>query len=170
MKTAKTHNIFIHKEYPDFKIDEVEILKNTKKMFSCALKLENIEQNSCIAGYEYEILTFDILFCDNKKIHQINLEYRQKDCPTDVISFAIFADSPKNERFIFDNEINLGEIIISLDKTKLQAEENSHTFEKELYFLIAHGILHILGFDHQDEKSLEYMWHTQEKMIEVINV
>ena len=114
------------------------------------------------------MLYFDVVLCDDKKIHEINREYRQKDSPTDVITFAIFADSPQEERFIFDNEINLGEIIISLDRAKEQAFDGSHeqqTFKQELYFLLAHGILHLLGYDHEDEQSLQKMWNIQQEMI-----
>ena len=77
----------------------------------------------------------------------------------------MFADSPEEERFIFDNEINLGEIIISLDTTSRQAKENNKSFKDELYFLLAHGILHLLGYDHMTEETLQEMWDIQTKMI-----
>ena len=77
----------------------------------------------------------------------------------------MFADSPKEERFIFDDEINLGEIIISLDTTARQAKENNKTFEQELYFLLAHGTLHLLGYDHMTEETLQEMWDIQNQMI-----
>lgn len=127
-------------------------------------------EKSCLNNENYETISFDIVFCNNEKIHEINKEYRNKDYPTDVISFAIFADSDPNERFIFHNEINLGEIIISLDKTKQQAIENKHDFLDELYFLLAHGILHLSGYDHQTEETLEEMWDMQKSMIGAINV
>jgi rRNA maturation RNase YbeY len=56
------------------------------------------------------------LYCDSKKTHEINREYREKDYPADIITFAIFADTAVDERFVFDGEINLGEIIIALIK------------------------------------------------------
>ena len=87
-----------------------------------------------------------------------------------MISFAIFADSEPEERFIFDGEINLGEIIISLDKTKEQADENGHGLYDELYFLLAHGILHLAGYDHQTEETLTEMWNMQKEMTGAINV
>lgn len=110
---------------------------------------------------------------DDNHIHEINREYRQKDRPTDVITFAIFADSPPEERFIFDNEINLGEIIISLDTALSQSKDESHenkTFKDELYFLLAHGILHLLGYDHQDEETLKEMWTIQQEMINNLGI
>ena len=106
----------------------------------------------------------------NDKIHEINRDYREKDKPTDVITFALFADSDEEERFIFDDEINLGEILISLDKTQEQAQSNDHSFSEELFFLISHGIMHLLGFDHMSEKELEYMLDQQQKSMEKVNV
>ena len=78
-----------------------------------------------------------------------------------IISFAIFADSLPEERFIIDDEINLGEIIISLDKTEEQSKNNNVTFDSELYYLISHGILHLLGFDHQTQEEYDFMVEKQ---------
>ncbi len=166
----KTNNIFIENIYPNFDIDEALLLKNTNKLTEFLLSEEVVYANSCLSEYNYETLCFDIVLVDNENIHRINKEYRQKDKPTDVISFAIFADSPKEERFVFDNEINLGEIIVSLDKIKEQADANSNSFEQELYFLIAHGILHCLGFDHNTQEEYEFMMDVQERAKAVVDV
>lgn len=165
-------NIFIENEYEEFShsIDMAKLTKDAEAMVRCFLSKKDWVKESCLNDYEdCKLLYFDAVLCDDEKIHEINREYREKDAPTDVISFAIFADTPKEERFIFDNEINLGEIIISLDRTKIQALENSHlrqTFEAELYFLLAHGILHLLGYDHMSEDTLQIMWDIQHEMIE----
>ena len=68
------------------------------------------------------------------------------------------------------NEINLGEILISLDKTQEQAINNNHSFGDELFFLISHGIMHLLGFDHLTENDLEFMLNQQKKSVEKVNV
>ena len=165
-------NVFIENEYENFdeKIDISQLSQNCERMLRYFLQNQNWLEDSCLVDYRdsCELLYFDTVLFDDEKIHEINREYRQKDAPTDVITFAIFADSPIEERFVFDNEINLGEILISLDRTKAQAIDNSHqrqTFEAELYFLLAHGILHLLGYDHQDEDSLRRMWDIQQEMI-----
>ena len=168
-KKAKI-NIFIENEYKDFseQIDLALLTKNTSKMVEFFLEQKEYTNKSCLTEYDYKLLYFDIVLCNNETIHRINNEYREKDCPTDVITFAMFADSPKEERFIFDDEINLGEIIISLDKTLEQSKDqkhHQHTFEEELNFLIAHGILHLMGYDHQTEDLLEQMWQIQQEMI-----
>ena len=110
---------------------------------------------------------FDILLTNNKFIHQINKEYRGKDSPTDVITFALYADS--ENKLVLDNKISLGQIIISLDKVEEQAKDNNISTKQELLNLLCHGILHLLGIDHPDEQSLEYMLELQNKMIESIN-
>lgn len=167
----KEINIFIENAYESFvqeKVDLAKITQDAKDMVSYFLDNQSWVKNSCLKEYDYDLLYFDVVFCNDEKIHEINKEYRQKDSSTDVITFAIFADSPKEERFIFDNEINLGEVIISLDHAYTQSKEGQHeksNFEDELYFLIAHGILHLLGYDHTDEKTLQEMWDVQHKMI-----
>ncbi|HBG48116.1 MAG TPA: rRNA maturation RNase YbeY [Cyanobacteria bacterium UBA9971] len=108
-------------------------------------------------------LEVDIVFCDDADIQELNMSYRGKDKPTDVLSFALFADNP-DEYFIIDNQISLGEIIISTETAKKQAVEREKTFNDEIYFLLSHGILHLLGFDHPDEGTLEDMLALQHEM------
>ena len=171
MTTKKEINIFIENAYENFESlpDLSEMTKAAVKMTEYFLSKKDWVQNSCLEGYDFDLLYFDVVLTDDEKIHEINKQYRQKDAPTDVITFAMFADSPKEERFIFDNEINLGEIIISLDTALAQSRNECHenkTFKDELYFLLAHGILHLLGYDHQDETTLKHMWNLQQEMIE----
>lgn len=168
-------NIFIENIYSEFKVndlilDEKNVLAGAKKILKYFLNSSEIIDGSCLKDYEYKTISFDIVFCDNKKIHEINRDYRDKDRPTDVITFALFADSSEEERFILDDEINLGEILISLDKTLEQAQTNNHSFAEELFFLISHGIMHLLGYDHLNEKELEYMLEQQQKSMEKVNV
>ncbi len=156
-------NAFIENIYPDFNINEVIVSDNVQKISGFILKDINIFSKSCLKDYKFKTLSFDIVLCDNEYIHKINKEYRNKDSATDVITFAIFADSKPEERFIFDNEINLGEIIVSLDKIKEQSVENNVSFDSELYYLISHGILHLLGFDHQNQQDYDFMVTNQNK-------
>ena len=114
-----------------------------------------------MCNQEFDTISFDILYCNGEKTHQINKEYRDKDYVADIITFAIFADTAPEERFIFDNEINLGEIILALDKITQSAQEKGVTKEEELCFLIAHGIMHLLGFDHQTEEDYNFIVEAQ---------
>lgn len=155
-------NIFsenIHENAEGFNFDEKKAIDKAKKLLQVYLNEEEIFNASCLSEYKFNCISFDILYCDSRKTHQINAEYRQKDYAADIITFAIFADS--DEKFVFDDEINLGEIIISLDKTKANAEEKHISFEEELHFLISHGIMHLLGFDHQTNEDYNFIVEAQ---------
>jgi len=104
-----------------------------------------------------------IVLVDNKRIHEINKEYRKVDAPTDVISFA-FNDGEEIK------SPDLGEIFISLDKVKSQSEEYGHSYERELCFLTVHGILHLLGYDHMNKEDEKCMFDLQEKILEEFGV
>ena len=132
----------------DYITKDAEIIESTV--------LNNLD----LAEYTLEV---DIVFCDDAEIQELNTSYRGKDKPTDVLSFALFADNP-DENFIIDNQISLGEIIISTETAKKQAIEREKTFNDEIYFLLSHGILHSLGFDHPDEGTLEDMLALQHEM------
>ena len=161
----KEINIFTENIYPDWsgvkEFDEFKIIQNTRKIVE--FYLDQLTDISCLEGFDFDTLTFDILFCDSKKTHQINKEYREKDYPADIITFAIFADD--DAKFVLDNDINLGEIIIALDKVSEEAKKHDVTDRYELYFLIAHGILHLLGFDHQSEEDYNFVVEVQKKAL-----
>ena len=159
---GKTINIFTENIYTDWDLDEFEIIQNTRKIVEYYLGY--LSEVSCLKGYDFDTLCFDILFCDSEKTHEMNRDYREKDYPADIITFAIFADD--ESKFILDGEINLGEIIIALDKVKEEAEKHKVSDIYELYFLIAHGILHLLGFDHQNEADYNFVVEVQKKALE----
>lgn len=161
MMTTKIINVFTENIYPDWEIDEVKCIAITKKIVE--YYLEQLLDISCLDGFDFESLTFDILFCDSEKTHQINRDYRNKDYPADIITFAIFADD--ETKFVLDEDINLGEILLALDKVREEAKKHNVSDEYELYFLIAHGILHLLGFDHQTEEDYNFVVEVQKKAL-----
>lgn len=164
--TKKTINIFTENIYPDWNLDELKIIQNTQKIVQYFI--EYLSEISCLKGYNYNTLSFDILFCDSKKTHEINKNYRNKDYPADIITFAIFADD--ETKFVLDEEINLGEILIALDKVQEEALKNNFSDNYELYFLIAHGILHLLGFDHQNEEDYNFVVNTQHEALKIVGI
>ncbi|OZU89935.1 rRNA maturation RNase YbeY [Virgibacillus indicus] len=105
-------------------------------------------------------------FVDNKEIQELNRNYRQKDMPTDVISFAM-QETVEGELDIIGEDIPLmlGDIVISVDKAKEQAEDYNHSFERELGFLTVHGFLHLLGYDHINKDDEEIMFKRQEEIL-----
>lgn len=107
-----------------------------------------------------------INFVDNKEIQVLNRNYRQKDTPTDVISFAM-QESNEDEMEIIgaDGPLVLGDIVISVDKAKEQSIEYDHSLERELGFLAVHGFLHLLGYDHMKEEDEKKMFSRQEEIL-----
>ena len=132
--------------------------------------MARLSKTSCLAGKDFDTLTLDIVFCDSEKTHELNRDYRDKDKPADIITFAIFADDENS--FIFDGEINLGEIVIALDKV-IEGVNRDISFsknrEQELFFLISHGLMHLLGFDHQEEEEYNFVIEQQRKALECID-
>ncbi|SEH60509.1 probable rRNA maturation factor [Halobacillus karajensis] len=107
-----------------------------------------------------------VSFVDNKHIQEINRNYRQKDEPTDVISFAM-QELGEDELNVLDENmpLMLGDIVISVDKAKEQAEEYNHSLEREFGFLALHGFLHLLGYDHLNEEDEKKMFGRQEEIL-----
>nr|WP_081866994.1 rRNA maturation RNase YbeY [Halobacillus karajensis] len=107
-----------------------------------------------------------VSFVDNKNIQEINRNYRQKDEPTDVISFAM-QELGEDELNVLDENmpLMLGDIVISVDKAKEQAEEYNHSLEREFGFLALHGFLHLLGYDHLNEEDEKKMFGRQEEIL-----
>ncbi len=106
--------------------------------------------------------TFSIVFVDNKKIQDLNKNYRGIDKITDVISFA-FED---NADIVYNNMRFLGEIYICIPRMLEQAKEYGHSETRELAFLTCHGLLHLLGYDHQSKEEEKIMFTLQEELLE----
>ena len=109
---------------------------------------------------------FNIIFVDNKRIHEINKVYRGIDRETDVISFALEANM--DVQYI-DFRL-LGDIYISIDKCYMQASEYGHSREREICFLATHGILHLLGYDHMEPEDEKEMFDLQNKLLDGYNI
>lgn len=105
---------------------------------------------------------------DDSEIHTLNRDYRHKDQPTDVLSFAALeVDCPQ----LPDHEpLYLGDIIISVETAARQAAEQGHSLKEELSWLASHGLLHLLGWDHPDDDSLIEMLTQQEEMLTAIGL
>lgn len=142
-------------------LDETNVVKEehielVEKLLQHAAKVEQIEEGSEVS----------VTFVTNEAIHEINREYRDKDQPTDVISFAL-EEMGEGEIQIIGEGIPrvLGDIIISTDRTREQAEEYGHSFERELGFLAVHGFLHLLGYDHMTEEDEKEMFGKQDEIL-----
>lgn len=119
---------------------------------------------------EYEA---SLAVTDDATIQQLNLQYRQHDRPTDVLSFAALeTEMPEIPVGIFGyvEPTYLGDIIVSQTTAVHQAQEREHSLTYELAWLAAHGFLHLLGWDHPDDESLEAMLAQQDIMLSLISL
>lgn len=101
-----------------------------------------------------------LTFTDNEGIREINREYRDTDRATDVLSFPMIEFGEEEEDAEYETEngfVLLGDIVISVERAKEQATEFGHSLRRELAFLTAHSMLHLLGYDHVDDSEGEKM-------------
>lgn len=111
----------------------------------------------------------DISIVTDREIHELNLNYRGIDRPTDVLSFALEEGEPDSWSELSQMNIglnrHLGDIIISYDQAVRQAEEYRHSLDRELAFLTVHGFLHLNGYDHQTVEEEQEMFQLQEEVL-----
>ena len=118
-------------------------------------KLEKLETEHMIS----------FILVDNETIHQINKDYRNIDRPTDVISFATIDSSITREL-----SYELGDIYISIDKVYEQATAYNHSVMREFAFLVTHGTLHLLGYDHIEYDAEQEMFKKQEEVLSILDI
>lgn len=142
-------------------IDETQTLDSEKKAMVESLLQRASDMEGIVGDTE-----LSIVFVDNDRIQEINATYREKDQPTDVISFALEEE--------VDGEIHvegvdlprvLGDIIVSLPKALEQANTHGHSYERELGFLVVHGFLHLLGYDHMTAEDEKVMFQRQDDIL-----
>ncbi len=110
-----------------------------------------------------------VVVADDDYIHQLNRQYRGKDCSTDVLSFAL-NEGEEPQIVNGPGEVLLGDIIISLETAARQAEEYGHSLERELAYLTTHGILHLLGYDHMTEDEKAEMRQEEEHILFLLGI
>jgi len=112
-----------------------------------------------------------VLLVDDSYIRDLNRIYRNQDKATDVLSFAMNEQVEEEPGVGFDEEINmLGDIVISLEMAHSQSAEYGHSLKRELGFLVAHGMLHLLGLNHENETEEREMLAWQEKVLQSLNL
>lgn len=144
------------------------------------LPYKDIIERTVMAAMDYEKCPYEaevnVLLTDNAAIHEINLENRGIDAPTDVLSFPMAeypapADFSRLEEDAADcfhpetGELLLGDIVISVDKVAEQAEKYGHSQTRELAFLVAHSMLHLFGYDHMEPEECEIMERKQREIL-----
>ena len=112
----------------------------------------------------------NVLVTDDAAIHEINLDMRNVDRPTDVLSFPMFELTPGQKPGEEDADpdtglVPLGDMVISLERARAQAEEFGHSVEREVGYLAVHSVLHLLGYDHMDEGEMKAQMRGREEAI-----
>lgn len=145
------------------------IIDNKQKAVKIPTGLRMLVRRCCTAVLRMEKFEgpaeISVIFVDDEQIHQLNLQYRKKDSATDVLSF------PMGENGVYDIDHStgakvLGDIVISMEHAVEQAERYSHSLEREVGYLTAHSMLHLLGYDH--EKGGIEKVHMREKEEQVM--
>ena len=132
--------------------EEIKELETVEKVLKSAIEKENLDN-----------ISFNVIIVDNNYIHKLNKNYRNIDRETDVITFAL---EDEDTIIIPDSERILGDIYISIDKARSQAEEYGHSLLRELSFLAVHGFYHLLGYDHMTPEEEKIMFTKQEEVLE----
>jgi probable rRNA maturation factor len=108
---------------------------------------------------------------DDAEIQELNAQYRQQNKPTDVLAFAALeTDFPQTEEMLASQPLYLGDIIVSINTAERQAQQQEHSLTTELAWLTAHGLLHLLGWDHPDEESLLQMLKKQVILLDAVGI
>ncbi|MFC4652401.1 rRNA maturation RNase YbeY [Lactococcus nasutitermitis] len=141
-----------------------KIIEQTQKVLAFAADFIKLPENKEMA----------VTFVDNARSHELNLQYRDTDRPTDVISLEY---KPDEEEYFFDEDTEIpeelleeldpfiGELFISIDKAAEQAADYGHSLEREYGWLTVHGFLHINGYDHYTPEEEKEMFGLQEEIL-----
>ena len=145
-------------------IEETDEYKNTIYIvLEKAFKTEELDKTN---------IYMNIILTTPENIRKANKEYRDIDKETDVLSFPMFEKDEIDEIKKNKPEVQdvLGDIIISIDRVKEQAEEYGHSFERELAYMTIHGFYHLMGFDHMTEEEKKEMREKEENVLGQLNI
>lgn len=124
-----------------------------------------------LKALKYDNLDLGIWFTTNKTIRLYNRDYRRKDKPTDILSFPYHPDLKPGERIMVHSpeDANLGDLIISLEYVQKEAHKTwDRTFDEHLTALLAHGIAHLLGYDHETDEEFVLMQKVEKKLLKAV--
>lgn len=141
--------------------DEVKVDYQFKELFE---EVINIVYKKLNISKDYDL---SVSFVDDKKIRQINNDFRNINKKTDVISFAMLDSQDIVSQD--DSDLDLGDIFISIETATQQAKEINQSRNREILFLFIHGLLHLLGYDHQDIETEKIMFNLQEEIINEVS-
>ena len=145
----------------EFTLEHEKLIKD---VIEAALKHEGFEQDSFVS----------VTVTDNENIRVINNEQRNIDSATDVLSFPVLefenGEMIENAGDVFEDKLILGDIVLSLERAKEKSIEFGHSFEREIGYLVCHSVLHLLGYDHENEDEREIMRQKEEATLETLSL
>ncbi|MEE0931384.1 MAG: rRNA maturation RNase YbeY [Acutalibacteraceae bacterium] len=149
------------------------IITNNQKKVKIPTGLRMLVRRCCHAVLQLEnlggIAEISVTFVDNEEIHKLNKQYRNKDMPTDVLSFVM----GENGTYDIDPKTGaqiLGDVVISMEKAVEQAELYGHSLQREVGYLTAHSVLHLLGYDHEDNMERVRMREKEERVMSLLGL
>lgn len=138
-----------------------DILEKMEKAAVYAVQSEAVDE------LDAERCEVSVTFVEPEEIRQLNREYRNVDRVTDVLSFPQFADLEEVPEV---GEICLGDVVICKERAAEQAEEFGHSFEREIIYLFVHSILHLLGYDHEEDEDKKQMRAREEEVMDHMGI
>ena len=146
------------------------LLIDNRSNYELSDEMKSVFEKVCMESLVYEEFDTDceisLSLVNDEEIHEINKQFRNIDRPTDVLSFPQLTFEEGEEADVNENgEIVLGDIIISVDKAKEQAEEFGHSMKREMAFLAVHSMLHLMGYDHMEKDEEEQMLRRQKEIL-----
>lgn len=160
----------IYKVFLENLQDKIKVDEKMTKLFEKAV-VESLKLSDIKTGCEVSIS-----LVDDNRIKEINRDFRNIDAATDVLSFPLveidegFIKSTEGDINLDEDLLLLGDIVISLERAKKQADEYGHSFARELSFLATHGMLHLLGYDHKDNEHESKMLGKQEEVLTILGL
>lgn len=149
------------------------IITNSQKKIKIPTGLRMLVRRCCHAVLQLEkfkgTAEISVNFVDNEEIHKLNKQYREKDMPTDVLSFVMGEDG----QFDIDPKTGaqiLGDVVISMEKAVEQADRYGHSLQREVGYLTAHSVLHLLGYDHEDNMERVRMREKEELVMQQLGL
>ena len=149
------------------------LVSNLQKEVPVSDELIKMAEKAAIEALGLAEKSFDqeveisVVFVDDAYIQRLNYQYRNQNYPTDVLSFALQEgeEGPGEEEIIL-----LGDVVISLPRAREQSMEFKHSLFREVAYLVAHGVLHLLGYDHQEEPARQIMRAKEEAILNKLNM
>ena len=142
--------------------EDLSLQKDLEKVIKEVLKVENVDEKKC---------EISLSFVDEKKIRQLNKDFRQTDRVTDVLSFPIEDFFNEDRKTLLEKPyLMLGDVVICTDVARKQAKELEHSFEREIMYLTCHSILHLLGYDHMEDDDKKIMRSKEKQVMKNLGV